>query len=124
MLFDILSEIVKIDDILIIIRNNAAISEVRSNSLNIKQKERWITLGENDGPAHMHVDSELIKYCRFIKEEKPDRTSYSVRFFDDNDERVLGAFFTKMYDENKTLNSSREQIYNRLEQKFGSEIKL
>lgn len=124
MLFDILSEIVNVDDVLLIVRNNAAISEVRSNSLSIRQKEKWITIGENDGPAHMHINSELIKYCKFVKEEKPDRTSYSIRFFDGSDERVLGAFFTKMYDENKNIDSNREQIYNRLEQKFGSEIKL
>lgn len=124
MLYDILSEIVKIDDVLLIVRNNAAVSEVKSNSLSIKQKEKWITIGENDGPAHMHLDSELIKSCKFIKEEKPDRISYSIRFFDDNNERVLGAFFTKMYDDNKNLVLQRKQIYDQLNQKFGSEIKF
>ena len=124
MLFDILSEILKVDDVLLIIRNNAAVSEVKSNSLNIRQKEKWITMGDNDGPAHMHIDSTLIKSCKFIKEEKPDRTSYSIRFFDDQNERVLGAFFTKMYDGNNNLNLDRKQIYDKLNQKFGSEIKF
>ena len=124
MLFDILSEIVKVDDVLLIVRNVAAISEVKSNSLNIRQKEKWITLGENDGPAHMHIDSDLITSCKFIKEEKSDRTSYSIRFFDENNERILGAFFTKMYDENKNLNLDRVQIYDKLNLKFGSEIKF
>ena len=124
MLFDILSEILKVDDVLLIVRNNAAVSEVKSNSLNIRQKEKWITMGDNDGPAHMHIDSTLIKSCKFIKEEKPDRTSYSIRFFDDQNERVLGAFFTKMYDGNNNLNLDRKQIYDKLNQKFGSEIKF
>lgn len=26
-------------------------------------------------PAHMHVDSELIKSVKFVKEEKPERIS-------------------------------------------------
>ena len=124
MLFDILSEIVKHDDVLLIVRNHAAVSETRSNSMSIKQKEKWITIGENDGPAHMHVDSELIKYCEFVKEQKPDRTSFSVRFYDERDERVLAAFFTKMYDENKNLNLQRQKVFNDLEQRFGSKIKF
>ena len=64
-LFDILSEIVKHDDVLLIVRNHAAVGEIKSNSLSIKQKEKWVTIGENDGPAHMHIDSELIKSCEF-----------------------------------------------------------
>ena len=44
------------------------------------EKEKWITLGENDDPAHMHVDSELISHAEFVPEEKPERTSFSVRF--------------------------------------------
>ena len=57
LLFDILSDLLKINDILLIIKNNAAVSEIRGNSLHIKQKEKWITIGDNDGPAHMHVNT-------------------------------------------------------------------
>jgi len=124
LLFDILSEIVKYDDVLLIIRNNAAISEIRSNRLNIRQKGKWITVGDSDGPSHMHIDSELIKSCSFIQEEKSDRTSYSVRFYDKKDEKVLNAFFTKMYDENNELILERKKIYDELYQKFGSQIKF
>ncbi len=109
MLLELLSDLVKIDDILLIIRNDGAISEVRSNSLSIRQKEKWITVGDNDGPAHMHIDSELIKSAEFVQEIKPERTSFSVRFFNKNGERVLAAFFTKMYDESKTLISERKK---------------
>ena len=51
MLKELLSDIIKIDDILIIVRNDGAIIEMRSNSLNIHQKEKWITIGDNDGPG-------------------------------------------------------------------------
>ncbi len=124
LLLELLSDIVKIDNILIIIRNDGAVSEVRSNSLSIRQKEKWITIGDNDGPAHMHIDSELIKSAEFVQEEKPERTSFSVRFFNKNGERVLAAFFTKMYDESKTLISERKKVYDELNYKYSSKIQF
>ncbi len=122
LLLELLSDIVKVDDVLLIIRNDGAVSEVRSNSLSIRQKEKWITIGDNDGPAHMHIDSELIKSAEFVQEEKPERTSFSVRFFNKNGGRVLAAFFTKMYDESKTLISERKKVYDDLNQKYSSKI--
>ncbi len=124
MLLELLSDIIKIDDILFIVRNDSAVSEVRINSLSIKQKEKWITIGDNDGPAHMHIDSELIKSAEFVQEIKPERTSFSVRFFNETGERVLAAFFTKMYDESKTLISERKKVYDELNQKYSSKIKF
>ena len=124
LLLELLSDIVKIDDILFIVKSNGATSEIRSNSLSIRQKEKWITIGDNDGPAHMHVDSELIKSAEFVEEEKPERTSFSVRFFNKNEERVLAAFFTKMYDESKTLISERKKVYDNLNQKYSSKIQF
>ena len=124
MLFDLLSDIVQVDDVLLIVKTEGAVSEVRSNSLSIRQKEKWITIGDNDGPAHMHIDSEIIDSAEFIQEQKPERTSFSVRFFNKNGERVLAAFFTKMYDESKTLISERKRIYDELNQKYSSKIKF
>jgi putative heme iron utilization protein len=124
LLLDILSDLVRIDDILLIIKNDGAVSEIRSNSLSIRQKEKWITIGDNDGPAHMHINSELIKSAEFVQEEKPERTSFSVRFFNNNGERVLAAFFTKMYDESKTLISERKKVYDNLNQKYSSKIQF
>ena len=45
MLKDLLSDIVKVDDVLIIVKSSGATSEIRSNSLSIRQKEQWITIG-------------------------------------------------------------------------------
>jgi putative heme iron utilization protein len=120
MLKEILTDLLKINDILFVIKGGGAVSEIRSNSLGIRQKDQWITIGENDGPCHMHINSEAIKNAKFITEEKPERTSFSVRFFNDKDERVLGAFFTKMYDENKNLKLERKKLYDDLFLKYGS----
>lgn len=124
MLLEILSDLLKTDDILLIIKNNAAVSEIRSNSLSIKQKENWITIGDNNGPAHMHINTELIHTAEFFEDKRSSRTSFSVQFFDQNQERILSAFFTKMYDENNVLNYERKKIYEKLCQKYGLKVKF
>ena len=124
MLKELLDEIIKVEDVLIIVKNNGATMEMKSNSLSIRQKEKWITIGENDGPCHMHVNNSVIKNAEFIIEKKPERTSYSVRFFDENDERVLGCFFTKMYDESKMIKLERKKLYDDLLKKYGQKIKF
>ncbi|QLH10460.1 ChuX/HutX family heme-like substrate-binding protein [Nitrosarchaeum sp. AC2] len=124
MLFNVLSDLVKIDNILLIIKNAGAVSEIRSNSLSIKQKEKWITIGDNDGPAHMHINSESIQNAEFIEEQKPERTSFSVQFFDKDRNRILGAFFTKMYDQSMTLDTERKKTYDNLRKKYGMNIKF
>jgi len=121
MLKDLLSDIIKIDDILIIVRNDGAIIEMRSNSLNIRQKEKWITIGDNDGPCHMHIDSSLITEARFVQEKRTDRTSYSIRFFDKDGEKRFSTVFAKMYDEKLNLNPQRKKLYNDLFEKYGSQ---
>ncbi len=121
MLLELLSDIVQIEDVLFIVKSGGATSEVRS-PLSIRQKEKWITMGENDGPAHMHVDSELINSAEFVQEQKPERTSFSVRFYNKDRQRVLAAFFTKMYDDSKTLIPQRKKMYDELNQKFSSKI--
>ncbi len=121
MLKDLLSDIIKIDDILIIVRNDGAIIEMRSNSLNIHQKEKWITIGDNDGPCHMHIDSSLITEARFVQEKRTDRTSYSIRFFDQEGEKRFSTVFAKMYDEKLNLNPQRKKLYDDLFEKYGSQ---
>ena len=122
LLLELLSDLVQIDDVLFIVKNDGTTSEIRNNSLSIKQKEKWITIGDNDGPAHMHIDSELIKSAEFVQEAKPERTSFSVRFFNKNGDRVLAVFFTKMYDESKSLIFERKKIYDELHIKYSSKI--
>ncbi len=120
MLKELLSDIIKIDDVLIIVRSEGAIIEMRSDSLEISQKDKWITLGDNDGPCHMHIDSSMITEARFIREQKTDRTSYSIRFLDKNGEKQFSTVFAKMYDKEMNLNASRKMLYDNLFQKYGS----
>ncbi len=120
MLKEILSDLLKIDDILFVVRSGGSIIEMRSNSLGIRQKDKWITIGDNDGPCHMHVDSETIVKAQFEQEKKPERTSYRVRFYNKEGERTLSAAFTKMYDEKMNLKHERKKLYDELFKKYGS----
>ena len=124
MLFELLSDIIQVNDVLLITKNVGATCEIRSNSLTIRQKEKWITIGDNDGPAHMHINSEIIKSAEFIQEQRPDKISFSIRFFDENNERIVATFFTKMYDESKNLISERKNLYDSLHKKYSSKIKF
>ncbi len=68
----------------------------------------------------MHVNSELIKKAEFVKEQKPERISFSVRFYNENNERVLAAFITKMYDDDMNIIAERLSSYEGLFEKYGS----
>lgn len=120
MLKDLLSDLVKIDDILFIVRTGGAIIEMRSNSLALRQKDNWITMGNNDGPCHMHVDSNKVLKAQFVKEQKENRTSFSLRFFDRDGEKIMSAVFSKMYDDNMNIKQDRLNLYQELYKKYGS----
>ena len=81
-------------------------------------------IGDNDGPAHMHIDSSIIDEAQFIQEQKTDRISYSIRFFDKNGEKQFSTVFAKMYDEKMNLKTERKQVYDELFQKYGSKPTL
>ena len=121
LLYDLFSDIIKIDNVLLIVKNIGVVSEIRAPN-KIKQKEKWITIGENDDPAHMHINSELIKSAKFIQEEKPERVSYSIHFYDDEENRVVAAFFTKMYDDSKKLIQNKKLEYDTLRDKYSAFI--
>lgn len=120
MLKDLLSDIVKIDNVLLIVRTGGAISEMKSNSLTLRQKDNWITIGDNDGPCHMHIDMTVIKNAQFVKEQKENRISHSIRFFDSGGEKILSAVFSKMYDDKMSVRPDRIKMYDDLFQKYGS----
>ena len=120
MLKDLLSDIVKINDALLIVRTGGAITEMRSNSLNLRQKDNWITIGDNAGPCHMHVDTNTVERAQFVKEQKENRTSYSIRFFDKEGEKIMSAVFSKMYDDTMNIKLDRVKLYDGLFQKYGS----
>lgn len=121
-LYDLLADIVAVDNVLFIVKSDGATAEIRSNSLEIRKSDKWITVGSNDGPAHMHVNSEHIASAKFVREKKSEKTSFSVRFFDSRGRRILAAFFTKMYDEYDNLIPWRRRQYEELFTKYSGDV--
>jgi putative heme iron utilization protein len=72
----------------------------------------------------MHINSEFIKSAEFVQEQKPERISFSIRFFEENGDRILAAFFTNMYDESKKLISERKKDFDQLNKKYASKIQF
>lgn len=121
MLEALLKDILLEDNILMSVNAGAAIIEMRVNKeLPFRVSEEWITIGDNNGPCHMHVKKSDVREARFVKEQKENRTSYSVRFLNARGERVFAAFFTKMQDENGNPARERIERYEQLFRKYGS----
>lgn len=124
MLYAILSNLVAIDDVLLVVRANGVTGEMRSNGLGVYEREKYVNIGANDGPCHMHVSRDLVRRAEFVTEQRPERTSFSLRFFDKDGGRVLAGFFTKMYDEHKRLRPERKSLYDGLLAKYGPRVDL
>lgn len=92
-LVGLISDILEVPDVLFVVKSSAAVAEIRGDSLDASYKNDWITVGDNDGPAHMHINMTGVSSVRFVREEKPKRTSYSVQLADDSCERILAAFY-------------------------------
>ena len=90
----------------------------------LDKRTNGITIGDNNGPAHMHINSESIKSAKFVEEEKPERVSYSIMFFDKDEKRILAAFFTKMYDPSKSLITERKKIFDALKKRYSIKIQF
>ena len=114
----VIEDLLAIPEILLVVKSGAAVAEIKSNGLQASCRNDWITIGDNDGPAHMHLNRTEIASVKFVQEEKPQRTSYGVWFMDRSGTRVLAAFFTKMYDSNMTIRWERLRLYQDLEKKW------
>jgi putative heme iron utilization protein len=121
LLEDLLKDILKGKDVLMSVNTGGAVIEMRVNSdLPFKANENWITIGENDGPCHMHINKNEVKEVRFVKEVKENRTSYSIRLMNTKGERLIAAFFTKMQDENGIPVKEKVELYENIFRKYGS----
>lgn len=126
-LYQLLDAVTRIDNVLFVTKSDGATAEIRSGALctedSPRQSGKWITLGSNDGPAHIHVNSESISRAECVREEKTAQgPSFSVRFFDDKGSRVLAAFFTGMYDESGIIIAGRLEEYERVRARFGETV--
>lgn len=121
MLVDLLRDIVKEDNIIVSVNTGGAIIEMRvSKDLPFRARENWITIGDDQVQCHMHINRNEINEVKFVKEEKQNRTSYSIRLLNAKGERVLAAFFTKMQDDDGNPIRERVERYEQIFKKYGA----
>ena len=121
MLEDLLRDIVMEENILMSVNTGGAVIEMRiSKDLPFRVRENWITIGDDQGPCHMHINKNEVKEVRFVKENKQTRISYSIRLLNAKGERVLAAFFTRMQDEDGKPIQERLDRYEQIFKKYGS----
>ncbi|MGI8831038.1 MAG: ChuX/HutX family heme-like substrate-binding protein [Nitrososphaeraceae archaeon] len=120
--YQLISDILSQQDILLSVNSGSGISEARvEKGLRFRIKEKWATIGDEDRPWHIHLNMDEVVQARFVKEARSDgRQSYSIRFFDPKGNLSLRANFTKMYDSNGDLVREKVAKFNEMYSKYGS----
>jgi putative heme iron utilization protein len=120
--YQLISDILSQDDILLSVNSGSGISEARvEKGLPFRIREKWATIGDEDRPWHIHLNMDEVVQARFVKEARSDgRQSYSIRFFDPKGNLSMRANFTKMYDRNGDLVKEKVAKFDEIYTKYGS----
>ena len=124
--YNLIADILKVDDVLLSINSGGGICEARvEKATPFKIKERWATIGDDRGPWHIHLNVEKVKEARFIREPRADgKDSYSIRYFDTEGKLSMRANFTKMYDNSGNSIKEKAERYYEIFRKYGSKESL
>jgi putative heme iron utilization protein len=117
----IINDALLLDNTMISVKNDGAVAEVKlEKGLPFRIREQWATLGDDNGPWHVHINIEETKKAKFITETMANgRNSYSIRFFNSKDVLVLRINFMKMYNQNNELLKENLSMYEDLYTKYG-----
>ncbi len=119
---DLISDILDCDDILLSINSGSGICEARiEKGMPFRVRDKWATIGDENRPWHIHLNTEKVKEAKFIQEPRADgKNSYSVRLFDMEGNLSMRANFTKMYDNSGHIIKEKVDKYNEIFRKYGS----
>ncbi len=120
--YQLISDILSQQDILLSVNSGSGISEARvGKGLPFRIREKWGTIGDENGPWHIHLNMDEVVQARFAKEARSDgRQSYSIRFFDPKGNLSMRANFTQMYDSNGNLVKEKVAKFDEMYTKYGS----
>ena len=121
LIYELVSDLLDIDDIMLSVNSGSGICEVRpERGLPVRIKDKWMTIGKEEKSWHIHLNLDNVKTARFVTEIRDSgMNGYSVRFFDSKGNIVMRANFVKMYDDNGNFRSANLNIYNELFTKYG-----
>lgn len=124
--YQLISDILSQQDILLSVNSGSSISEARvEKALPFRIREKWATISDENRPWHIHLNMKEVVQARFVKEPRSDgRQSYSIRFFDSNGNLSMRANFTKMYDSNGNLVKEKAAKFDEIYTKYGSKESL
>ena len=119
---ELVSDILDIDSIMFSVNSGSGICEVKSErGLPVRVSDKWLTIGNDDKPWHIHLNLESVTTAKFIIEERQNgMNGYSIRFFDTKGNIIMRANFVKMYDCNGNLISKKYERYDELFTKYGN----
>ena len=117
----IINDTLLLDNTMISVKSDGAVAEVKlEKGLPFRIREQWATLGDENGPWHLHINIEETKKAKFIIETMANgRNSYSIRFFNSKDALVLRINFMKMYNKNNELLKENLSRFEDLFTKYG-----
>lgn len=121
LIYELVSDLIDIDDIMLSVNSGSGICEVRpERGLPVRIKDKWMTIGKEEKSWHIHLNLDNVKTAKFVTEIRDSgMNGYSVRFFDSKGNIVMRANFVKMYDDNGNLRSANLNIYDELFTKYG-----
>ncbi|HEX5186012.1 MAG TPA: hypothetical protein VFV86_03900 [Nitrososphaeraceae archaeon] len=119
---NLISDIFLQSDIIFSIKNSGSICEARlQENMQFEIKDQWATIGDEYSPWHLHINLNYVSTAKFIREFNLShgRESFSIRFFDINENLILRANFSKMYDKNGNVIPSKIAKFQFLWEKYG-----
>ena len=118
---ELVSDILKIENIMFSVSSGSGICEVRcEKDLPVRVSDKWLTIGNDDKPWHIHLNLENITMAKFVIEERQSgMNGYSIRFYDSQGNIIMRANFVKMYDDDHVLIPKKYDKYNELFIKYG-----
>ena len=68
---ELVSDILDIDNIMFSVNSGSGICEVKSErGLPVRVKDKWLTIGNDDKPWHIHLNLENATKAKFVIEER------------------------------------------------------
>ncbi len=119
---NLICDILLQSDITFSIKNSGGICEARlQENMKFKIRDQWATIGDESSPWHIHININEIASAKFIREfnTSHNRESFSIRFFDSNENLILRANFSKLYDLNGNLIPEKISKFQYLCEKYG-----
>jgi hypothetical protein len=126
--YKLISDILSQQEILLSINSGGgSIAEARiEKGLPFRIKDKWATIGDEERPWHIHLNMDEVTEARFVKEARSSdqRQSYSIQFFNPNDNLLMRANFTKLYDNEGKMIKEKAAKFDEMYVKYGSKKSL